>query len=207
MVKLLAGRDDRVKSPLTSTSIELRVHEDMSLWPDVDDPATEHPMSARVVQIMDTYKRLYAESGQEQPLVKLASFLSAKEAMAAGEFGCHSATISFSVLDQLARLAYDDSSKLPGGEGVPKPEHVYRFARPTPERLRRLAGVDPLAAKDWDGRLASTDVDYLAGGGKELEAAIAQDAWTREKLKDVIDVFVRGENRSKDRITSALDKV
>lgn len=52
--------------------LETRAHDDLSLWPDVEDPATQHPMSARVFQILETYRRLYKETGKEQPLLKNA---------------------------------------------------------------------------------------------------------------------------------------
>lgn len=51
---------------------ETRAHDDLSLWPDVEDPATQHPMSARIFQILETYRRLYKETGKEQPLLKNA---------------------------------------------------------------------------------------------------------------------------------------
>lgn len=41
------------------------------------DPAAEHPMSPRLVQILDIYKRLYVQTGKEQPLMKLARYVSA----------------------------------------------------------------------------------------------------------------------------------
>ncbi|TDZ15292.1 Transaldolase [Colletotrichum orbiculare MAFF 240422] len=182
---------------------EVRAHDEPdTLWPDVEDPATQHPMSARIVQIIETYKRLYKETGKEQPLVKNASFISAKEAMAAGEMGCHSATISHTVLDQLAKLEYD-GAKQPG-EGVPKPAHVYKNAGPVPERLKKLVSIDPLAAAGWDGELASTDVDYLANGGAELERAIAADAVTKTRLGDALKLFIGGEERSKAKIEEVL---
>ncbi|UKZ52974.1 hypothetical protein TrVGV298_006760 [Trichoderma virens] len=177
-------------------------HDDLSLWPDVEDPATQHPMSARVFQILETYRRLYKETGKEQPLLKNASFISAKEAMAAGELGCHSATISHTVLDQLAKLKYD-GTKQPG-EGTPKPVHVYRTPPQTSERLRKLAKVDPLAAAEWDGKLASTDIDYLANGGEELTKAIEADPITKERLAIALELFTGGENRSKDKIDTAV---
>lgn len=64
---------------------EVRAH-DMTtkLWPDVQDPALGHTMSARMIQMLETYKRLYDETGREQPMVKAASFISPQEAMAAG---------------------------------------------------------------------------------------------------------------------------
>jgi transaldolase len=54
---------------------EVRAHADLALWPDVEDPATQHTMSARMIQILETYKRLYKETGKEQPMVKSARYL------------------------------------------------------------------------------------------------------------------------------------
>ncbi|KAF3798195.1 Transaldolase [Colletotrichum gloeosporioides] len=185
---------------------EVRAHDEPdTLWPNVEDPATQHPMSARIVQIIETYKRLYKETGKEQPLVKNASFISAKEAMAAGEMGCHSATISHTVLDQLAKLEYD-GTKQPG-EGTPKPVHVYKNAGPCPERLKKLANVDPLAAAEWDGKLASTDIDYLANGGAELTKAIEADPISTTRLSDALKLFIGGEERSKAKVEEVLKQI
>jgi transaldolase len=49
-------------------------HYDPTLWPDVEDPALEHPMSPRMVQIMETYRRLHKETGKIQPLLKPARY-------------------------------------------------------------------------------------------------------------------------------------
>ncbi|KAF6839843.1 transaldolase b [Colletotrichum musicola] len=185
---------------------EVRAHDEPdTLWPNVEDPAMQHPMSARIVQIIETYKRLYKETGKEQPLVKNASFISAKEAMAAGEMGCHSATISHTVLDQLAKLEYD-GTKQPS-EGVPKPAHVYRNAGPTPDRLKKLLNIDPLAAAEWDGKLASTDVDYLANGGAELQKAIDADPITKTRLADALKLFIGGEESSKAKVEEVLKQI
>lgn len=189
-------------SLLLTANTETRAHDELKLWPDVEDPATQHPMSARIVQILETYKKLYKETGKEQPLLKNASFITAKEAMAAGELGCHSATISHTVLNELAKLQYD-GSKQPG-EGVPKPVHVYKHAGPTPARLQKLAKIDPLAAADWDGKLASTDIDYLANGGEELAKAIAKDPIATTRLKDALELFTGGEERSKAKVEAVL---
>lgn len=162
-------------------------------------------MSARIVHIIETYKRLYRETGREQPLVKNASFISPQEAMAAGEMGCHSATISHTVLDQLASLPYDASAQ--PGVGVPKPAHVYKDAGPLPERFKALLGVDPLAPPTWDGKLASTEVDYLADGGVELQRAIERDPETVKRLDEALRLFVGGEERSKAKVEAMLKTV
>lgn len=122
--------------------------------------------------------------------------------MAAGEMGCHSATISHTVLNQLKELKYDGTSQ--PGEGVPKPQHVYKNPIPTPERLKKLAGTDPLASAEWDGKLASTDIDYLANGGEELSKAIEKDPIATNRLKIALELFTGGENRSKEKIEKAM---
>lgn len=133
------------------------------------------------------------------------SFVTPKEAMAAGELGCHSATISHTVLNELAKLKYDAASQ--PGAGVPKPVHYYRDIGPTPERLRKLSSVDPLAAADWDGKLASTEIDYLADGGAELEKAIKKDPITVTRLADALELFTGGEERSKAKVEAALARL
>lgn len=135
----------------------------------------------------------------------LFSFLSVKEAMAAGELGCHSATFSPKILQELASLPYD-GTKQPG-EGAPKPTHVYKFPVPTPERLKKLAGTDPLAAADWDGKPASTDVDYLANGGEKLSEAIAADPVATLRLKNALEVFVAAQERSRAKVEEALTHI
>lgn len=161
-------------------------------------------MAARVVKIMDTYKRLHKETGRRQPLMKLASFISAKEVMAAAEFGCHSATVSTKIIDELASLEYD-GSKQPG-EGVPKPapevEH-YQVAGPTPVRLQALlVGGDGAA-----DILASTEVDYLADGGAALHKTFETDAVTKTQLAAALDMFTEAENKSKAKIESVLASI
>ncbi|KAI0802711.1 hypothetical protein GGR55DRAFT_691978 [Xylaria sp. FL0064] len=187
---------------------ENRAHNDLSLWLDVNDPAKEHPNSPRIIQIIETYKRLYEATGKEQPFVKLArdvGFLSAKEAMAAAEMGCHSATISHTLLDQLAKLKYDVSEQ--PGEGVPKPEHSYKNPGPTPGRLAQLSSTDPLTA-NWDGKLASTSIDYLANGGAELERAIRSDPIATSRLADALKLFIgdddNGEMSSRKKCEEAM---
>lgn len=125
--------------------------------------------------------------------------------MAAGELGCHSATISHQVLTDLSKLPYD-SAKQPG-EDVPKPSHPYRDAAPTSTRLRKLAHIDPLAGPDWDGKLASTDIDYLANGGAELDKANEKDPTTKKRLREALALFVAAEKRSQAKIEEAMKNV
>lgn len=47
-------------------------HVDRKQWPNCDDPALEHPMSSRIAQIQQVYRRLREETGRAQPLLKPA---------------------------------------------------------------------------------------------------------------------------------------
>ena len=181
-------------------------------------------MSARVFNILETYRRLYKETGKEQPLLKNArchstldplsrvgltlsylSFITVKEAMAAGELGCHSATFSPAILDSLASLPYDGSRQ--PGQGVAKPAHAYKFSSPTPERLKKLAATDPLAAAGFDSKLADTGIDYLGDGGKKLDEAIAADPIAAARLEDALRLFTEAQERSKTKIEEVMKLV
>ena len=126
--------------------------------------------------------------------------------MAAGEIGCHSATLPHYVLKDLAKLPYD-SAQQPGGEGVPKPVHPYRNAVPNPARLQEIARLDPLAPKTWDGKLASTDIDYLANQGAALDKANNEDPETKRRLHDAIEHFISVERQSQAKIEDAMKAV
>lgn len=125
--------------------------------------------------------------------------------MAAGEMGCHSATISHTCIEELAKLPYD-GSKQPGA-GVPKPQHVYKNPGPTPERLKKLMTIDPLASAQWDGKLASTDVDYLANNGAELEKAIKSDPVSVARLDDALKLFQGGIDESREKIEKKMKEL
>ncbi|KAF9872385.1 hypothetical protein CkaCkLH20_10212 [Colletotrichum karsti] len=168
-------------------------------WPNVDDPALEHPMSPRLVQILQVYSRLREETGKEQPLLKPASFISAREAMAMGEFGCDHATIPEDILLQLSLL--DAHANPPPGDDSPK-----KTGQPSP-RIAHLASTDLLASPDWDGKLPSTDVDYLADNGAALERAIAADPVTERGLREALEAFQANELQSKAAIEEVLRQV
>jgi transaldolase len=129
--------------------------------------------------------------------------------MAAGEMGCHSATISHYVLNELAELTYDPTDKNPKkptpAVGPGRLAHVYKDADVLTERFMPLSTIDPLAD---DGKPLNIDelikVDWLANGGKALDEANAKDTQTARRLKIALELFTGGENRSKDKIEAAL---
>lgn len=49
---------------------ETRAHDDLNLWPDVEDPATQHAMCARIVQILEAFKRLHKKTVKDYPMLK-----------------------------------------------------------------------------------------------------------------------------------------
>ena len=54
---------------------EVGAYNEPALKPGVaEDPATKHPVSATIIKIIVTYKQFYAETGEEQPLVKIARY-------------------------------------------------------------------------------------------------------------------------------------
>ncbi|KAI6397312.1 hypothetical protein MCOR20_009600 [Pyricularia oryzae] len=174
------------------------------VWPKTTDPVTQHPMAPRLVHILETYRRLYKETGKMQPLVKNASFISVEEAMAAAEMGCQSATLSREILTKLAETPYDANTQ--PGEGRPKPSHAYDAPEPLPARLQPLLKHDPLT-EGWDGSTPSTDVDYLADGGAALQAAIEADPATQKRVRDALEFFVDAEERSRKRIEAVMAAV
>ncbi|KAJ7282846.1 hypothetical protein C8J57DRAFT_52967 [Mycena rebaudengoi] len=183
---------------------EIRAHTDLSIWPNSEDPATEHPMSHRLMQILETYKRLYKETGKEQPMMKPASFVSTQEVMACGEMEMHHATISARLLTDLCKLPAvpSASAKIPGVAKVDM-TRPYADTRPTPTRLANVSAADPLT-ENWDGKLASTAIDYLANNGAELTKAIEADPVTKQRLYDALEIFKVGELSSKAIIEQAI---
>ncbi|KAF8199864.1 hypothetical protein K438DRAFT_1822674 [Mycena galopus ATCC 62051] len=186
---------------------EIPAHTDRTLWPASDDPATKHPMSHRLIQILETYKRLYKETGKEQPMLKPASFISVEEVMACGEMEMHHATIGAGLLAELNTLPAvpSASTKIPGVAKVDM-TRPYANARPTPARLAEMAKSDPLST-NWDGKVASTDIDYLADNGAALDRAIEADPVTKQRLFDALEVFKVGELSSKAMIEKAIQEL
>lgn len=117
--------------------------------------------------------------------------------MAAGEMGCHSATISHTLLAQLAQLPYE-FSKQPG-EGRPKPTYARRYEGGIPHRLHKMLDVIDLQA--------STEFDYLDKNGRELDRAIEEDAVSRDRLRDALVLFVAGEERSRAKVEAICEQI
>jgi transaldolase len=128
------------------------------------------------------------------------SFYSIREVIAAAELGCHSVTLSPTILDELSNTNYDTS--LDPGVEVLKSEIVNRNATAAPKRLQHLLSTDPLASPNFVP--ARTDVDYLSNGGAELERALLKDPPGNNRLRDAIALFVRAEAASKLLIEGVL---
>ncbi|KAF5608702.1 transaldolase B [Fusarium pseudoanthophilum] len=172
-------------------------HTDREQWPNAEDPSLDHPMSSRILQIQHIYKRLREETGKTQPLLKPASFISAREAMAMAELGCDHATIPEDIILQLSLL---------DAEASPPPGSDSHTKAGTPsQRLDHLAKVDPLAGPYWSG-LPSLDIDYLADNGAALAEAIAADTVTQRGLDEALEAFKANELQSRDAIEEALNQ-
>ncbi len=156
-------------------------------------------MAPRIVQILHAYKTLGETSGgQPQPMVKMASFLSAREAMAMAELGCAHATIPGNILAELAALDV---------EATPPPPYLSVAPGVPAARLAHLVQTDPLAAEGcWDGKIV-TDVDYLADGGEALQKAIEADPMTKRGLKEALAMFAECERQSRAAIEEALRQI
>lgn len=189
---------------------EIRAHSDVSLWPDVEDPATQHPSSNRIAQIRHTYDQMKAQ-GKPVPLIKTASCLTARECLAMIELGADQNCILIGPLTDLL-----STTKLPEykkdtewnkrvtKDDVDQPNLQWAdWNLPEPsvskKRMAELVKADPLdrtMSKDW--KMASPDIDYLADG--VLDGYIEKDEVARLRLKDALDMFCEVEERSRQEI-------
>lgn len=115
-----------------------------------------------------------------------------------GELGCQHATIPEDILLQLSLLSLEKNpppGEVAGGPGVPS------------KRLACLAAQDPLAGPEWNGELASTEVDYLQNNGEALENAISSDAVTEKALHEALEAFKQNELQSKAVIEEVMKQV
>lgn len=197
---------------------EPQAHTDASVWPDVADPATEHPMSARHYQIRQTYDRLAEETGKKQPQMKTASFVSVYEVMAMPELGADHITVGLPVLTDLASYkalpAHEKGNwkkALKDFPGITEPHFQWKdWNPPRPEergkRMEEIAKCDPLSkVMQKDQKLASTDVDYLEDG--VLDKLNEEDEVTRLRLAEGLKRFSLMEAESKKYIEELQAKL
>ncbi|VUC29132.1 unnamed protein product [Clonostachys rosea] len=177
---------------------EIAAHFDPALRPKVADTALEHPMSPRIIHMLEAFKTLYAETGQEQPIMVIASNLSLEEVLAMAELGCQHITVSKDNYRQL--IASPDQSP---AITHAKPTHPYATLS-TPERLKSLAQKDPLSATENKGLSASLDTDYVAQNGKILDAAIERDSVAGKRMNDAMKFFTESEEKAKQIIEAEM---
>ncbi|KAL5333607.1 hypothetical protein BJX70DRAFT_392034 [Aspergillus crustosus] len=177
---------------------EIAAYFDLSLWPNSTDPALEHPMSARLIHILEAYTAMYKETGKDQPIMVIASQFNPAEVMAMAEIGCQHITVSRKNLEALINTP----DNLPAVETL-KAAHPYADLV-TPERLKSLSRTDPLAGDEWDGVLASVKTDFLADGGKRLDEAIRADPIVAKRIDEAMKWFIEAEETAKAAIEGAI---
>ncbi|KAF5637404.1 transaldolase [Fusarium sp. NRRL 25303] len=174
---------------------EIRTHLDPSLWPDVQDPALEHPFSYRIAQMVQAYKTLFAATGKEQPLVKNAGFRSYKEVIASSELGCHSATISQDLLEELKNLTPENITR-PAPPKMASLKCPYAAHVPIPSpRLSALLSRHLDENRGWTAK--DLTVDLLADGGKALDQALEKESEAARMVKEALDMFIFCEEETK----------
>ncbi|UKZ69467.1 uncharacterized protein TrAtP1_010474 [Trichoderma atroviride] len=177
---------------------EIAAHLDASLRPTFEDPALEHPMSPRIIHILEAFAKAYRETGKEQPIMVIASHFTAGEIMAMAELGCPHVTIPPHLIKTL--LETPDTLPLPTTK---KAKLSYaEFA--TAQRLTKLSTIDPLAGPDWDGVLADMQTDYVANDGEKLDEALKRDVIANKRLKDAEVFFIEMENKAKEAIEKEI---
>ncbi|KAH7144674.1 hypothetical protein DER46DRAFT_580597 [Fusarium sp. MPI-SDFR-AT-0072] len=175
---------------------EIRTFIDTSLWPNVADPALDHPFSNRIAQMVEAYQVLFQQTGQPQPLIKNAGFQSYQEVIASAELGCHSATVSLDLLEEMQKMKAG-SLDLPETKNVAKLQHPYsKEADILPSRLRPLLSSDACAQLEPGEKRLRTElhVDYLANDGKLLKETLEKDKEATRMVDDALGVFVYCEN-------------
>lgn len=151
-------------------------------------------MSARVIHILETFTKAYAETGKEQPIMVIASQFHAEEIMALAEMGCQHITISAAVLKALK----ETEDTLPPVTAA-KPKHPYASLA-TPERLKALSTRDDLAGPEWDGVFATMDTDLVSGGGAKLDEFIRRDPIVTKRITDASNFFLEMEDKARKEI-------
>lgn len=151
-------------------------------------------MSARVIHILETFTKAYAETGKEQPTMVIASQFHVEEILALAEMGCQHITISAAVLKALK----ETKDTLPPVTTT-KAQHPYA-ALATPERLKVLSTMDGLAGPDWDGVFATMDTDFVRDGGAKLDEFIRNDPLVSKRINDATKFFLEMEDKARKEI-------
>lgn len=133
---------------------------------------------------------------------ELHRFKTLKEINAAAELGCHSATLSPELLDELATTKYDSRLDLGSRRSKPQPEAFYSQLPPVSPRLQPLLMTDPLRKPTVHFEPVRIDIDYLANDAVGLVKALDSDPEGKRRLEDAIAMFVQAENASKKLIES-----
>ncbi|KAL2688933.1 hypothetical protein Neosp_002983 [[Neocosmospora] mangrovei] len=194
-------RTSELESNFVDRDTEIAAHIDPSQRPNVKDSALEHPMSPRIIHILEAFTALYKKTGEEQPIMVIASHFHNEELMAMAELGCQHVTIQQPRLKDL--MAAKDNHP-----PVTRPKATHPYATlSTPERLRALSKLDPLAGTAWDGVLPAVNVDYLAADGERLNRAIQKDGVAAKRVKDAMDRFLDAEAKAKAAIEAEMQNL
>lgn len=156
-------------------------------------------MSPRILQIQQFFASQCAATGTPQPIMVIASHLSAKEVYAMADLRCSHITVSAPNLVALAETVAD----LPPETTEPKPAPSYE-GWTVPERLKGIVDTDPLAPAGWKGVTASNDTDYVADGGKKLDEYIRNDELVSKRIEDARQFFLDAENTAKAAIEALI---
>ncbi|KAL6882200.1 hypothetical protein HDV57DRAFT_51942 [Trichoderma longibrachiatum] len=178
---------------------EIAAHLDPSLRLTLEDPALEHPMSPRVIHILEAFAKAYRETGKEQPIMVIASHFTPAEIMAMAELGCPHVTVP----PHLIRALLDTPDTLPLPT-TKKPTKLNYGEFATVQRLTKLSTIDPFARPDWDGKLADMQTDYIANDGEKLDEALNRDPVAGKRLKDAELFFIEMENKAKEAIEKEI---
>jgi len=188
---------------------------DEGVWPDVEDPATQHPMAARHARIRQVYDRL-AKEGKNAPQMKTASFLSIREVIAMIDLGADHVTLGRPTLEDLTAISglptYTPGQwKVPISSQLSQPHFQYNtWSAPESEAIKKgqiaISKTDPYSkvmSDDWLN--ASTGIDYLADG--VLDKANEEDEVTRVRLEIALKRFGVFEEESRKEIERVRKEV
>lgn len=132
------------------------------------------------------------------------------EIIATAELGCQHVTILADHIKELQETPLDQTAlnKYPIFKNPPAKKQAPYYANyTTPERLQGHMGIDPLSGPGWDGKLASTETDWLANDGEALSRAMEADPAVVRKMKDVLGAFGGADVRAKAAIESEMAKL